>query len=195
MSKGSYLILILALVFFITGCTSTRPDVPTNSIPNLPVPIARERALVTTAGQGTEGLILAKYATQLNIRNYYRHRAEPLDLQDVNSVIIALGYSPTGLERAYMDSAQEQQRLTNLVNASHKASKPVIMIHIGGMQRRSALNDTTATTLASKVDYLIVLADSNQDDFFTRLADDFQLPFTQVSNLEGIKVPLNSAYR
>jgi len=183
------------IVFYLTGCGAGNGTDTGGSIPNLPRPVARERALVTTAGQGLEGLMVAKYANQLNIRNYYRHRAEPVDLQDVNSLIITLGFSPKGLEAAYTDPEKEQERIRSLVVEATKARIPVILLHIGGMERRSAINDRMARWIAGYASYLIVVRDSNKDGFFTRLAREKKVSFTEAGTLERIKVPLNSAYR
>ncbi len=195
MDKLLTTLFVLIITLVAAGCGVNPGTSGDRGIPNLPRPIAGERALVTTAGQGLDGLIVAKYATKLNIKNYYRHRAEPVDLQDVNSLIITLGFSPTGLEAAYMDLAKEKQRLKELVGAAEKAKMPIILIHLGGMERRSPLNDETARELAEQTSYLVVVKESNQDGFFTGLAREKHLPFTEVSSLEGIKVPLNSAFR
>ncbi|MHB1167585.1 MAG: DUF6305 family protein [Carboxydocellales bacterium] len=195
MDKFLATVFTLIISIIAAGC-GVNPDTSGDrGIPNLPRPIAGERALVTTAGQGLDGLIVAKYASKLNIRNYYRHRAEPVDLQDVNSLIITLGFSPAGLEAAYMDVAKEKQRLKDLVRAAVQAKKPIILIHLGGMGRRSPLNDETAWELAAQASYLVVVKESNQDGFFAKLAREKHLPFTEVASLEGIKVPLNSVFR
>ncbi len=193
-------ILTMSIVFMLAlavagGCGVNPESSSERGIPNLPRPIARERVLVTTAGQGLEGLIVAKYAETLNIKNYYRHRAEHVDLQDVNSLIISLGFSPSGLEAAYMDVSDENQRIKNLVMAAGKAKIPIILLHLGGMERRNTLNDEIARIVATQASYLIVVQDSNQDGFFTGLARENQLPYTVVSVMEGIKVPLNSVFR
>lgn len=195
MTKLAAKLLVLAVFLSLAGCGAKVDSGNDRGIPNLPWPIAAERALVTTAGQGLEGLIVAKYANQLNIHNYYRHRAEAVDLQDVNSLIIALGFSANGMETAYTSPEKEEERLAALVAEAGKEKKPVILLHVGGMGRRSSLNDRTAKWLMEKADYLIVVRDGNIDGFFSRLAREKKVPFTEVGSLEQIKVPLNSAYR
>lgn len=195
MTKLALKLLVLAVFMSLAGCSAKVDSGDYRGIPHLPRPIAAERALVTTAGQGLEGLIVAKYANKLNIPNYYRHRAEAVDLQDVNSLIITLGFSANGMESAYTDPEKEKERLEALVAEAAKDKKPVILMHIGGMERRSPLNDRTAEWLMETADYLIVVRDGNKDGFFSQLARTKKVPFTAVGTLEQIKVPLNSAYR
>lgn len=191
----SLLTLIILASLAVAGCSPKPQTQSGGGIPNLPRPIAQDRVLVTTAGQGVEGLIIARYLNQLSIRSYYRHRAEPVDLEDVKSLIIAIGYSPNGLDAAYMDTTKEKTRLRELMKAAQKAKMPVILTHIGGAERRSPLNDEITKELAANANYLVVVRDSNRDMFFTNLAMEKGIPITEVSTLAGVKVPLNSAFR
>lgn len=188
-----YLLIIGILTF---GLMSYRQSPRIKSLlPHLPYPIAREKVLVTPAGQGTEGLIISELCDVLNIRNHYMYWAEPQDLEGYNTLVLVLGFSKQGLYSIHKNPEEEIQRVKSLVTAADKKGIPVILLHIGGQDRRSQVDDQTAGMIASMLDYIIVTQEGEWDGFFTGLATGNKIPLTVVKDIQEIKVPFNSVFR
>ncbi len=188
-----YLLIIGILTF---GLISYRQTTRIKSLlPHLPAPIAKEKVLVTPAGQGTEGLIISELSDVLNIRNHYMFWAEPQDLNGYNTLVLVLGFSKQGLYSIHKTPEDEIQRVKSLVTAAHKIGMPVVMLHIGGQDRRRQVDDRTAELIAPMLSYIIVTQDGERDRFFTRLAAKNKIPLTVVKDVKEIKVPFNSVFR
>ncbi|ADG81663.1 DUF6305 family protein [Thermincola potens] len=191
-----FVIYLLAVLILVTAVMSFQQSRRVKSLlPHLPAPIAREKALVTPAGQGPEGLIAGKICDVLNISNDFMYWAEPGDLEGHNTLILALGFSKQGLYSMHKTEEEEMERVKTLVMAANKKDIPVILLHLGGQDRRGAANDSLARMIAPYLDYIIVTQDGEGDKFFTGLATKYQKPITVVSGVKTANVPLNSAFR
>ncbi|MBU7006949.1 DUF6305 family protein [Phosphitispora fastidiosa] len=188
-----YLLLILVVILGLTSFPQSRRV--RSLMPHLPAPIAAEKALVTPAGQGPEGLIVSEICDALNINNSFMYWAEPEDLRGFNSLIIVLGFSKQGLHSLHKEEEEEIERVSRLIQAAERQNIPVVLIHLGGPDRRGAVNDALAEVLAVAADYIIVTQDGERDGFFTALADKNNIPVTIVSGVTAVKVPLNSVFR
>ncbi len=188
-----YLLLVIVIILGLSFFPQHRRV--RSLMPHLPAPIASEKALVTPAGQGLEGLIVSEICDNLNIDNRFMYWAEPQDLEGFNSLIIALGFSQQGLYSLHKEEEQEIERVSQLVQAAEERDIPVVLIHLGGQDRRGTANDDLAEILAAGTDYIIVTQDGERDGFFTGLADENSIPVTVVNGVSAVKVPLNSVYR
>lgn len=194
MRPGKYALLVIALLLVISALTGHRRQ-NMYTYPNLPAPIAKEPVLVTTAGLGAEGLIVAKICDQLNLDYDYRYQGTPADLEDKESLILVLGVSPAGISSIYTTPEEEKTRVFNLVDYAADRHMPIIVVHLGGMDRRGGLNDRLINTVVPLASYVLVAGDGDQDGLFARLTRARNIPLTEVAGINELKVPLNSAFR
>ncbi|WP_088553117.1 DUF6305 family protein [Calderihabitans maritimus] len=195
MRKALLILLIVSILILTWYFRLPSGDNHAETVPHLFKPLGRERALITTVGQGPEGLIVAKMADELKIRNYYRYKAEAIDVEGYGSLLVAVGYSDMGMLSSRISWGEEKQRALELVKAAKKQRIPVILLHLGGRSRRGHKNDELINMLAPHADYMIVLRNGNRDGFFSRIAKENQIPITVVRDMEAVKIPLNSVYR
>ncbi|HEX3031053.1 MAG TPA: DUF6305 family protein [Bacillota bacterium] len=194
--KKRFIGYLLILGLLLAGVVSFHRDRPAKSLlPHLPAPIAREKALVTPAGQGQESLIVAELCDKLNVNNNFMFWAEPTDLAGFNSLILVLGFSKQGLFSMHRDAEEEISRVKLLTEAAKQKKLPIVLIHLGGTDRRGGQNDKAATAIANNLDYIIVTESGEKDGFFRELAAKNDVPITIVHDVPNIKVPLNSVYR
>lgn len=194
--KRRFIGYLLILGVLMTGLLSFNQDRPAKSLlPHLPAPIARERALVTPVGQGQESLIVAEICDILNVSNDFMFWAEPSDLDGFNSLIVVLGFSKQGLFSMHRDAGEEILRIKQLTEEAKNKGLPIVLIHLGGIDRRGGQNDKAAKEIAENLDYIIVTESGERDGFFTGLVEKNQIPITIVPDVTSIKVPLNSVYR
>lgn len=185
-------ILVLFLLISI-GCQTS--DNHEWTLPNLPRPIAKEKALITSAGQSTDAYIIAEMANQLLINNTFLPRAKETDLVNKSSLVVIVGYSPTGLKAANITFQNEKDRLTHLLDRAVEQKMKVIVLHIGGKQRRNKWSDALLEMVVRRADYLIGVRSANYDGWFTKLSLQYNFPLTLVQDLGELKVPFTSIYR
>jgi len=77
-----------------------------------------------------------------------------------------------------------------MVNA-HELDIPVVVMHIGGENRRDSISDQVVRDVGSWADYLIVVEDGNKDGLFTNIADEKNIPLELVPDVSTSIEPLN----
>lgn len=164
--------------------------------PHLPYPVAKKRVLVTPAGQSSDGLIVAGMLKDLVISHAYRKKASGEDAtQWFESLILVLGNSNAGLDRAGMSMEDEMERIQGLISATQLKAGAVIVIHLGGKNRRSSKDDLLIRRFAPQANYILVVEGGNHDNLFGSIAERGGIPITLARDISALKAPLNSAYR
>lgn len=164
--------------------------------PHLPYPVAKKRALVTPAGQSSDGLIVAGMMKGLNLSHSYRKKACGEDAtQWFESLVLVLGYSDTGLRKAGLTMEDEMNRVQELISATQLKAGAVIVVHLGGKNRRGVNDDVMIRRFAPQANYLLVVEEGNYDNLFGRIAEKKGIPITLARDIAAIRAPLNSAYR
>lgn len=186
------ILIILSLFFAFPRNSGERPW----TVPHLPRPVAEKRVMVTTAGQSTDGLIIARVLKELHLSHSYRKKAGGEDFfQWFESLVLVLGYSRTGLKKVNLDFEEEMGRVQGLVDAARRKGGAVIVVHAGGKDRRGGRDDILIRRFAPQADYLIVVRDGNFDNLFGQIASQKGIPLTVCKDIRDVKAPLNSAYR
>lgn len=193
-SKLFLIVIIFLAIILFPNCTYKPQDLQ-YTMPHLPYPIARERALITVAGQGPEGLVVAKICDELKIGNTFSYKATIDDLKGRNSLLVAVGVSTVGMESIHTDLDQEKQRIVRLVAKASEQRIPIIMVYLGGSNRWDILNQEMLSAVGSYANYIIAISSLKSEDFFRRIAAENTIPFTLVKDMERFYVPLNSAFR
>ena len=83
-------------------------------------PAPGKPALITSAGQSTDGLILRTILTDRATGESvpFEKLATPENLQGVRTLIVAVGLSSKGLGAAGVNQDQERERVANLLDAA-----------------------------------------------------------------------------
>lgn len=126
--------LIAILVVFVKNFNpfQRKEDMNILLLPSLPRPIAREYALITSAGQSTDAYIVSDIANQLLIHNYFMPQAEAKDLGGINTIVLVVGHSPLGKKLHGIDAEGEKRRIKELLDKSKEEKLVVITVYIGG---------------------------------------------------------------
>ncbi len=195
MSARLWLFLLLMMMFILNGCQGNRAG-EAEAIPNLPRPVARERVLVTGAGQSTDAMIIAAMLEKMAISYEYQTRVTAEDLSDrFQSLVVVVGVSPHGLRAGGMDFNVETNRVVDLVETAFQLNMPVVLVHAAGYQRRGGRDDLLLEVLAPYARYLIALGSANRDGYISQIARTYVLPYTLARDLSSLQEPLYSAFR
>ena len=196
MNTKSLLFTIFNILFLIGsyGC-SKEYDKSILLLPNLPYPIAREPALVTVAGQGPEGLIVAKMCDQLKLDNSFSYKADSNDVQDKACLIVAEGVSYAGLKAAFTNYNEDKNRIERVLKEAKRLNVPVIAVFPGGKDRRTKVDEELADLLLHYSNYMIALYEADEDGYYSELCRKYNCRLTLVHDMQEMPVPLNSVFR
>lgn len=99
------------------------------------------------------------------------------------TVIFAIGASLKGMGASGLTVDDEVKRLSSVIKYCKDNGIFVIGIHVGGQSKRGAPgsdNERMIDAVAPSADYLIVTKDSNKDGRFSQIANENNIPLTEV---------------
>lgn len=129
--------------------------------------------LITSLGQSTDALMAKVLMSKNNIEFTYNTLAQPEELTDIKTVIVAVGASSKGLGAAGIDFDSEVNRTKKLIAKMKEKDISVILVHLGGKSRRGPSSDILLDMVIPEADYMIVTRDGNSDGFFDEKAKEF----------------------
>lgn len=199
MKIKAIIILCIAtiFVFFIINRLESKRTLDTNVLllPSLPRPIAKEYALITSAGQSTDAYIINDIANKLMVHNYFMPQARDTDLEGINTLVIVAGYSPVGEKLNGTSYDSEKLRIKALISKAKEKNLCVVTVYISGKERRDKNTDELLAMIVPVTNYLIGTKDSNEDSFLSALAKKNGIPLTLINGVNNITEPFASAFR
>jgi len=99
------------------------------------------------------------------------------------TIIFAIGASLKGMGASGLTVDSEVARLKEIIDHCKKEGIFIIGVHVGGTSKRGAPgsdNEKMIDAVAPYADYLIVTKDGNQDGRFTTIAQNKNIPLTEV---------------
>ena len=165
-------ICILALAFQFLGTISFAFDFK-----------AEQPFLITSAGQSADILMVKILATKAKLQFTFDKIAQPDSLKNHASLILVSGGSTKGLGAAKIDKQHELDRVQALIKAARKAKINIITMHMGGKARRGKLSDEFNKLAAENADCLIVVKSGNEDQFFSKIANNKKIPIMLVDKI------------
>ncbi|MDY0394009.1 DUF6305 family protein [Virgibacillus halophilus] len=185
----------ILLILMLVNSSPARQNQHVSAYPNLPAPIGKEKILITSAGQATDGVIVHSIAESLNLQADYRPRALDSDLYDYESVVIVLGYSANGLRYTTHDYQEELTRIRAIAKEAKRTRLPLIAVHISGDYRNDRQTFAMFQEIAASTDYFIGLKTMKDVGEYQKVLADFHTPVTLVSERDRFKIPFNAAFR
>lgn len=103
------------------------------------------------------------------------------DVEAGSTVILVTGSSTKGLGSAGTDIGAENTRATDFALAAKAGNFKLIVVHVGGEQRRGAQADPIIRTVTPEADLVMVVSTGNGDGLFTTLAKEANAPLYSYS--------------
>lgn len=144
------------------------------------IPKAELPLLITSAGQSPDLYQIYILCKRTKIEGTSRTSATVEDMENIKTIIFAMGGSTKGLGAAGIDEDQELARIESLLDKAEKEEILIIGIHIGGVGRRGALSMKFIEPVSRRSDYLVVTKEGNKDGYFTDLGKELKIPLTVV---------------
>ena len=154
----------------------------------------KEPVLITSAGQSSDVLMAKVLASKIDLQINFQKQAQDTNVDSVKSVIIVCGGSVKGMGAAGIDKDEEYRRVEKIFERAQKLKITVIGMHVGGKSRRGALSDYFNKLVADNADYLIIVKEGNEDEFFTKTAAKRNIPCDIVDKIISIQDNLKTLY-
>ena len=157
-------------------------------------PSFEQPVLITSAGQSVDVKLAGVLATRLKIEHEIVADAEASDLDGVKTLMVVPGYSSKGLGAAGISREDEMERIEKLMAAAAEAGVPVLTMHLGGKARRGVQSDDFCRIATENAALAIVVAQGDEDGFFTDIAKEKGVPLEIVKAMAGAMDPLEKAF-
>jgi len=109
--------------------------------------------------------------------------ASELKEKEYNTLIVTTGTSGKGMGAAGTNVNKEIARCKEVIAEAKKAGMLVITAHVEGMARRTDDADQRSIDEIMPLgDVMLVVADSNSDGYFSRLAEEHNIPLIEAKD-------------
>ncbi len=163
---------------------------------NLKAPIAEKPAALTSSGQSADIEMVKVLLDRAKIpyKMDPRLAASGLAATGAKTLVLVMGGSSKGLGAAGISTQAELDRTKALVAEAKKQGMKIIGLHVGGEGRRGELSDKFVVDAVPACDYVIVVADGNKDELFTKLTA-AKIPLDQAEKISKVGDPLAKAFK
>lgn len=153
--------------------------------------------LVTTIGQSADlhsAKLILKKAGVDTVKMVVDKLAGADKVPANGTVAMVVGASNKGLGEARISAESEIARAKAIIAEAKKKKAKILLIHIGGKERRGGQSDGINKTVADAADYFLVKKDGDTDNFFANLAKANKKPYVAIGKVgEGV-APLKTAF-
>jgi hypothetical protein len=150
--------------------------------------------LVTSIGQSLDAFQVQLAVKRAGIAFEYDAHAEPEALSRVKTVFLAVGASLKGFGDAGITIKDELARTTHFLDEAHKRGVYIVVLHMGGEDRRDPLSNQLIELAAPGANRLIIRSDSDADGLFARIAKAGNIPLTVIESVAGLREPLKEMF-
>lgn len=161
----------------------------------LKAPIAAKPALLTSVGQSADiemvKVLLTRNKIEFTMDSLVK--GSGLAATKAKTLILSIGGSSKGLGAAGISAEAELERTKALITEAKKLGMKIIGIHVGGEARRGDLSDKFINAVVPFCDYVIVVAEGNQDKLFNKLCGT-KIPLDSVNKIAEAGAPLAAAF-
>jgi hypothetical protein len=157
-------------------------------------PKATPPILVTSIGQSLDAFQVQLAVKRANIKYTYEALADTSALDGVKTLFLAVGASKKGFGDAGITINDELDRTKKMIEAAEKAGIFIVVLHMGGEERRDALSDQLIDVAAPHAKYLIIRQDSDADGKFAAIAKDKKIPIDVIDGVINLRPLLDGLF-
>lgn len=155
--------------------------------------------LLTSIGQSAEASMIKQLCTRAKIPYELNAlaKAEELagaDKQPKYSALVAVvGGSAKGLGAAGINKEQELERSVALLEKARSLRMNIIVMHVGGVERRGELSDAFIRAALPYASQVILVEAGDQDGLFEQVLKGKNVPISKVTRIADTLEPLRTA--
>ena len=113
--------------------------------------------LITSAGQSPDVQLAGVLARRAGVEHTLSPMATTAELTNAKSLAVVVGASLKGLGAAGIDTNKEKERVAALLAEANGRGIPVLLLHLGGDQRRGDLTDELITAYLPSAQWALIL--------------------------------------
>ena len=157
-------------------------------------PKATPPVLVTSLGQSLDAFQIQLVVRRAGIPFKYDAHAGVDQFEDAKTLFLALGASLKGFGDAGITIKDELARAGHLLDAAKSRGIAIVVLHMGGEERRDALSNQLIELTAPRAHRLIIREDSDADGLFAKIANENKIPLAVIDNVTSLKQPLQELF-
>jgi hypothetical protein len=150
--------------------------------------------LVTSLGQSLDAFQVQLVVRRAGIAFKYDPRAEVDKLDGVKTLLLAVGASLKGFGEAGITIKDELARAGQLLDAARSKGIFIVVLHVGGEERRDALSNQLIELAAPRAQQLVIRQDSDGDGLFAGIAKAGNIPVVTIDNVINLRQPLQELF-
>jgi hypothetical protein len=153
-------------------------------------------AMVTSIGQSLDAFSVQLAVKRAGVEPEYDAHMHPEDVTagDAKTIFLAVGASVKGFGEAGISIEQEIARTTKIIDAAKAKKMKVVMIHLGGKDRRDDLSDQLIKLVAPRSDVIIVVPGSDDDMLIKNIADKGGIPYRLTNSAITLAEDIKAAF-
>ncbi len=182
-------IILISLLFtmLLTSCAN-KSDVKTDLIDEPLTSIhINSPILVTSLGQSIDYVILEGILDNLEMDYTLLPTATLDEIKQYNTIIAVVGSSNKGLKYSGITLEEELSRIQDINSKNTLDELNIILIHMGGKNRRGAISDEIIETSLKLADSIVVVDDGDFDNIFSNYADKHNVKYKHVLTLNDLQ--------
>ena len=146
--------------------------------------------LVTSLGQSLDAFQVQLAVKRSGVPYQYDAHAEPAALGEAKTLFLAVGASLKGFGDAGITINDELARASHLIDAAKAKNMMIVVVHMGGADRRDPLSNQLINIAAPQANLLIIRNDSDADGLFAGISKQKNIPLIVLESVAEIKKPL-----
>lgn len=178
----------------VLGCVAIGLTTLASTVPAQTKQKASPPVLVTSIGQSLDAFQVQLAVKRAGIAFQYDPRAEADKLAEVKTVFLAVGASLKGFGDAGITIKDELARTGKLLDAAKSSGTTIVVLHMGGEERRDVLSNQLIELTAPRAHQLIIREDSDADGMFAGIAKAGNIPLTVIDNVINLRKPLQEMF-
>jgi len=154
--------------------------------------------IVTSIGQSLDAFSVQLAVKRAGVEpDYDNHMtADQVAKSDAKTIFLAVGASVKGFGEAGISIDQEVARTSKILDTAKMKGMKIVMVHLGGKDRRDDLSDQLIKVVAPRSDVIIVVPGSDDDNLIKGIADKAGIPYrvtkSAVTLAEDVKTAFGS---
>lgn len=151
-------------------------------IPSLHGPV-----LITSLGQSIDYMMMERILDNLGLDFDCMPNAQHSDLSGYDSVLVIVGSSKKGLSISNTSTESELKRISDMHDFANEQYPKIILVHMGGKNRRGLLSDDIIKAALPLSSAIIVVEDGDFDKLFSNYAQINNIWFAEVPDMHELQ--------
>jgi Domain of unknown function (DUF6305) len=152
--------------------------------------------MVTSIGQSLDAFSVQLAVSRAGVQPQYDNHFTAADVMksDAKTIFLAVGASVKGFGEAGISIEQEIARTIDILDAAKAKGMRVVMIHLGGKDRRDDLSDQLIKVVAPRSDLIMFVPGSDYDGLISGIAKMNGIPYRETMSAITLAEDLKAAF-